>query len=247
MKSLNEIKNKLLRRNVSKAVRIQRTAACVVILLFVAIFVFAYIKYGNVLYKTFCDKKALEEFLGKFGGFDKVIFVLIRAFQTVIKIIPAEPLEIAAGAFYGVIQGTFLCVVGSFLGCLIIILITRKIGRKVVDLFVPIEIIDDFKIFKDKKRMYTTITLIYIIPSAPKDLLVYAAALMDINMWKFLLITTLARIPSIMISTWCGTEFINENYEKAIIIFIVSIVLACSLSIVYKKYTSKKSKQESFV
>lgn len=241
MKNSNRFKQ-LLRKDVPKPIRVQRTIACVVILLLIAAFGFAYIRYGNVIYKTFGDKDALEEMLSKFGGFDKVIFVLIRAFQTVIKIIPAEPLEIASGAFYGVIPGMLLCLLGSFIGSVVIILITRKVGRKVIDMFVPIEIIDDFAIFKDKKRMYTTIFLIYIIPSSPKDLLVYAAALTDINIWKFLIITTLARIPNILLSTWCGAEFINENYGTAITIFAVSILLAGGLSIVYKKYLSKKHK-----
>ena len=231
---------KLLRKDVPKPIKIQRTIACLVVLAVLAAFAFAYIRYGSVIYKTVSDKEALEAFLAKFGGFDAVIFVLIRALQTVVKIIPAEPLEIASGVFYGVVPGMLLCLLGSFIGGVIIILITRKVGRKVIDMFVPIEVIDDFAIFKDKKRMYTTIFMIYLIPSSPKDLLVYAAALTDINIWKFLIITTLARIPNILLSTWCGSEFINENYGVAITIFAVSILLAGGLSIIYKKYLSKK-------
>ena len=157
-----------------------------------------------------------------------------------VKIIPAEPIEIAAGAFYGTFPGMLYCVIGSVIGCVIITLITKKVGRKVVNLFVPIEVIDDFSLFKNKDRMYLSLFFIYLIPSAPKDLLVYAAALTDIHIGKFLLITTIARIPGILISTWCGTEFIEGNYTKAILIFAVSMVLAIALSIIYKKVLSKK-------
>lgn len=244
MKNLDKIKEKILKRDVPKAIKVQRGIAVGVVLSIITAFIFAYVRYGDVIYKTFCERENLEAFLAKFDGFDKVIFVLIRAFQTVIKIIPAEPLEIAAGAMYGVVPGMLLCLLGSFIGCVAIILITRKIGRRVIDLFVPISIIDDFEIFKDRKRMYTAVFMIYVIPSSPKDLLVYAASLTDINMWKFLAITTVARIPNILLSTWCGSEFINENYGMAITIFAVSFLLACGLSIVYKKLTSKNKSEE---
>lgn len=240
MKLIDKFKEKLPQREIPKAIRIQRIVAlCVIGAIFLA-FAIAYIRYREFLVNLLCDKDNLQAFLGQFGGFDKVVFVAIRSFQTVIKIIPAEPLELAAGAFYGIIPGMLYCLLGSFIGSFVIIIITKKIGRKVINLFVPIEIIDDFALFKNKKRLYTTIFFIYIIPSSPKDLLVYAAALADINIWKFLLITTVARIPNIIISTWCGAEFIDGNYTKAIIIFVASAVLAISLSVVYKKFLSKK-------
>lgn len=242
LKGLDEIKSRILKKDVPKAIKVQRIIAIVVVLLIVGAFAFAYTRYGDVIYRIFCNKENLQAFLAQFDGFDKLVFVAIRAFQTVVKIIPAEPLEIASGAFYGTIGGMILCLIGSFIGCFVIILLTRKIGRKVINLFVPIDIIDDFSIFKDKKRMYMGIFLIYLIPSSPKDLLVYAAALTDINIWKFLIITTVARIPNIIMSTWCGAELINDNYGVAIAIFVISTALAIGLSIVYKKVMSKQKK-----
>ena len=242
MKVIDDLKEKLAKREVSKAIRIQRIAAIIVMAAIGISFLIAYIKYGDYLYNIFCNKDNLQAFLAQFGGFDKVAFVGIRAFQTVIKIIPAEPLEIAAGAFYGVVPGMLYCLLGSLIGTIVIVIVTKKVGRKVVNLFVPIEIIDDFSLFKDKKKMYASIFFIYIIPSTPKDLLVYAAALTDISIWKFLLITTIARIPNIIISTWCGAEFIDGNYFTAIAIFVASAILAVSLSLVYKKFLSKRKK-----
>lgn len=244
MKYLSNLKDKYLRKDVPKAIRVQRKVAIAVMAVILGAFLFAYIRYGDALYNTFCKKENLEAFLAQFNGLDRVIFVAIRAFQTVIKIIPAEPLEIAAGAFYGVVPGMLYCLLGSTIGSLVIVFITKLVGRKVIDLFVPIEVIDDFALFKDKKRMYTGIFMIYIIPSTPKDLLVYAAALTDISIWKFMLLTTVARIPNIIISTWCGAELINENYALAIGIFIASAVLAVGLSLIYKAITKKRKSKE---
>ena len=233
-----------LTREVPKAVRIQRRLAIAVSALLIATFVFCYIKFGDQIYNTFCDKDNLQALLDRFGGWDIVAFIGIRAFQTVIKIIPAEPLEIAAGAFYGTFMGMVYCSIGSFLGVCAIILITKKLGRKVLNLFVPLDVIDSLPVFQNEKKLYSFYFMIYIIPSTPKDLMVYPAALTNVSIPKFLLVTTIARIPNIIISTWCGAEFINGNYTMAVAIFVASIVLAVTLSLLYKKFIYNKTKNK---
>ncbi len=233
-----------LTKEVPKAVKIQRRIAVAVCALMGLAFLFVYIKYGDKVYNTFCDKDNLDALLSRFGGWDILVFIGIRAFQTVIKIIPAEPLEIAAGAFYGTFMGMVYCSIGSFIGVVVIILITKKLGRKVLNLFVPLDVIDSMPVFQDEKKLYSFYFMIYIVPSTPKDLMVYPAALTNLNIPKFLLVTTIARIPNIIISTWCGAEFINGNYTMAVTIFGASIVLAVVLSLLYKKFIFNKSKNK---
>ena len=85
---------------------------------------------------------------------------------------------------------------------------------------------------------------IYLIPGTPKDVLTYAAGLTGLNMKKFLLITGIARIPSIITSNWCGQEIINKNYTLAIIIFAATGILSIVCSVIYNKYSSKKEAKE---
>lgn len=76
----------------------------------------------------------MKAFLVGFNGFDKLAFVAIRAFQTVIKIIPAEPLEIGSGVLYGTWGGLLLCFLGTEIGSLVIILLTKVFGKRLVEL-----------------------------------------------------------------------------------------------------------------
>lgn len=230
-------------REVPKAIKIQRRVAVAVCALIGIAFIFIYVKYGDQVYNTFCDKDNLETFLSQFGGLDILAFIGIRAFQTVVKIIPGEPLEIAAGAFYGTFMGMVYCLIGSFIGTVVIILITKKFGRKVLNLFVPLDVIDSMPVFQDEKKLYSFYFIIYIVPSTPKDLMVFPAALTNINIPKFLLVTSIARIPNIVISTWCGAEFINGNYTMAASIFGASVVLAVVLSLLYKKFIFNKNRE----
>lgn len=187
--------------------------------------------------------EALEAFLARFGGHDRWVFVGIRAFQTVVKIIPAEPLEIGSGFLYGTWGGLLYCMLGTEIGSLVIILLSKLFGRRVVDLFIPIEKIDSLKFLQNKKKVYATLFFIYLIPGTPKDVLTYAASLTDINIPLFLLVTGIARIPSIITSTVCGEQIINKNYTLAIVIFAVTGICGIISSVIYKKVSERKNSE----
>ncbi len=225
---------------------LQITGAVLVCGIFLGIFLYCYIKYGAEIAAIFSDSKHLEQFLSQFHGFDRWVFVAIRAFQTVIKIIPAEPLEIGSGYLYGTIGGMLLCLAGSMIGSLVIIALSRVFGRRLVNVFIPVEKIDSLRFLQNPKRVYGTLFFIYLIPGTPKDILTYAASIVNIiDMKKFLLITGIARIPSILTSTWCGEQLINKNYTLAIIVFVVTAVLSVICGAIYNKITSNRDKKTS--
>lgn len=222
----------------------QIAGACTVCVIIIAAFLYIYIKYGKQLYTLFGDAEHLRIFLSRFNGYDKLVFVAIRAFQTVIKIIPAEPLEIGSGVLYGTWGGLLLCILGTEIGSLVIIALTKLFGRRLVNLFIPIEKVDSLKFLQNKKKVYLTLFFIYLIPGTPKDILTYAAGITNLNLFKFLIITGIARIPSIITSTLCGEQLIEKNYDLAVAIFVGTAILAAICSAVYKKYFSSPSSEK---
>lgn len=233
--SLNDTSSQI--RNVKS----KRIAVISVLLLCVVICVICCLTFGNRLVVFFEDGEAFKAWIDSFGHKGKIIFVLIRTVQTVIKIIPCEPLEIAAGYAFGTIGGTFYCLLGSFLGSLVIIALTKKFGIKLVELFVSKKKIDSLVFLKNKKNLNITLFIIYLIPSTPKDIIIYLIALTDENIPLFLLITTIGRIPSVITSTWCGSEIEKSNYLLALIIFGATAVLCCIGTFAYRKISDKKT------
>lgn len=227
-----------------KVRRFQQIGAICACLIMAGIFLYFYIKYGKQLYEIFGNAESLKVFLAQFHGFDKWVFVAIRAFQTVIKIIPAEPLEIGSGVLYGTWGGLLLCMLGTTIGSFVIIALTHAFGKPLVSAFIPIEKIEALPFLKDEKRVYLSLFFIYLIPGTPKDILTYVAGLTGLDMRKFLLITGIARIPSIITSTWCGQEIINKNYTLAIIIFAATGILSVACSLIYNRYSAAKEKKE---
>ncbi len=218
---------------------IQRICAVAFFVAALVAFVFCYIKYGRTLYDVFSDPEQIRVFLSRFNGLDKLAFVGVRAFQTVIKIIPAEPLEIGSGFLYGTWGGLLLCFLGTEIGSLVIIAVTKIFGKRIVELFLPAEKLNSLKFLQNEKTVFRTLFIIYLIPGTPKDILTYAAALTNINMKKFMLITGIARIPSIISSTLCGAQITSRNFDLAIIIFAATAVLSLVCSFFYKKLTGK--------
>ena len=243
MKNTNISENDVdYKRKVERVQRIGAVCACLII---AGVFSYFYIKYGKQLFALFEDAEKLQIFLSQFRGFDKWVFVAIRAFQTVIKIIPAEPLEIGSGLLYGTWGGMWLCLLGTMIGSLIIIALTRAFGKKLVSAFIPIEKIESLAFLKNEKKVFLSLFFIFLIPGTPKDVLTYVAGLTGLDMRKFLVITGIARIPSILFSTWCGQEIINKNYSIAIIIFAVTGILSILCSVLYNKFASKAKKEET--
>lgn len=227
----------------AKLLTVQRIAAIIICAAVLGVFIYCYIKYGKELYRLFSDPEQMRAFLEQFNGFDKLAFVAVRAFQTVIKVIPAEPLEIGSGVLYGTWGGLLLCFLGTEIGSLVIILLTKIFGKRLVELFVPIEKINSLKFLQNKRTVYRSLFIIYLIPGTPKDVLTYAAGLTDIDMKKFMLITGIARLPSIISSTWCGDQITGRNFDLAIIIFAVTAALSLICSLFYKKFTGGKSEK----
>lgn len=217
---------------------------CGLLLLGIAVLVL-YFTFGKKLYSMVSTGVDLRLWLNQFGRWDEVVFVGIRALQTVVKFIPAEPLEIGSGYVYGIWGGLFYCMLGTEIGSFIILFITKMFGMKVINLFVSQEKIDSIKFLQNEKKLKTTLFIVYLIPGTPKDFITYFIGKTKIKISHFLIITGIARVPSIITSTWCGAELGEENYMRAAIIFGVTLVISLVGTFFYKKFFEKKDTEEN--
>lgn len=198
---------------------------------------FSYFFFGKELTRLLADPTLFRAWLDSFGPFDEVIFILVRAAQTVVKFIPAEPLEIGSGYAWGAIPGMLYCVIGNLLGTLVILALTRRFGQKIVGFFLPTKNTGTLSFFKSSKHIYTLLFFLYLIPGSPKDGFTYLAGLLPVKTLPFMLITGIARIPSVLSSTICGETLAQQNYLLSALIFALTVLLAVSGGILYRAYT----------
>lgn len=214
-------------------------AACVAIVALVI----CYCLFGKKLLAFFEDTDQFKSWLDSFGTTGKIVFVSIRALQTVVKFIPAEPLEIGSGYAYGTFGGMFYCMLGTFLGSLVIIALTKIFGVKVVNVFVSQEQINSLRFLQNKSKLTATLFIIYLIPGTPKDIITYLMGVTDYNMVKFMIVTSIARIPSIITSTICGSALEKKSYALSAAVFIGTAILGLIGIMIYNKLEAKYNKQ----
>ncbi len=190
------------------------------------------------------EPQKFQMWIDSFGIWGRLVFVGIVVLQVVIALIPGEPFEIAAGYAFGSIEGTLLCLAGIVIGSLIIFTLVRKFGVKLVELFFPIDKINSLKFLQNKQRFNTIYFIVMCLPGTPKDLLSYFAGLTDMKISTWLIIVTVARIPSVITSTIGGSALGSEQYIFAAVAFAVTLALSGAGLIIYKKIQTARSKNK---
>ena len=191
--------------------------------------------------------EVLQKFVSEHRVVGAVIFIGVCVIQVVIALIPGEAVEIAAGVIFGSWLGTILCLVGITLGSILVILLVRIFGRKFVESLYPREKIDSLPILRDPKKRNATIFLLFLIPGTPKDLITYIIGLTEVSIPMYILLTTVARIPSILMSTLGGDAFGDGEIIKAIVIFGIAAIVSGAGYLVYLaiQKANKKKRDKS--
>ncbi len=185
-----------------------------------------------------------KEKIDNIGFLGILVLFGLQIAQIFLIIIPGEPIEVLAGMCYGGLGGFIFIATSSALISLMIIFLVRKLGRKFVYDFCSkekIEKIENSKIFKNSQKIEVIILLLFLIPGTPKDLLVYIAALLPINPIKFIIISTIARIPSIVSSTIVGENLIVGNWQMSLIIYSITFLLVAICIFLANKFDKNKT------
>lgn len=204
-----------------------------------AVCVLIYLRYGKDLWSLVTDAESFRAWIDRFGAWSGVVFVAVRTVQTVVKIVPAEPLEIGSGLLFGAAGGMLLCLLGNILGSLVILFLTRKLGTRVLELFRLENKLRSMRFLQDKEKRSALLFLFYLIPGTPKDGITYFVGLTDVNLAEYMIITSIARIPSILSSTICGALLGRRNIPLAIGVFAATAVLSILGGIAYKKISQR--------
>lgn len=164
------------------------------------------------------------------------IFILLglQVMQVVLAFIPGEVIEILAGGLYGTLGGYFLCTIGMLIGTIAIFYTVKVLGYPFINKMIGDEKLSKYKFLNDTKRLEIVVLIMFFIPGTPKDLLTYFIPLTKIKPIRFFVINTVARIPSIISSTYLGSSLIKGEWIKSGIVFAV-VAIAGLLGIIYNQ------------
>ena len=189
------------------------------------------------------EPQLLRDLIGDHYCIGAVLMVLISAVQVIVALLPGEFVEVAAGYCFGGWMGALLCTTGIVLGSCITILLVRKFGSRLVYAFYPKEKIDRLPIINDPPKRDPLTFLLFVIPGTPKDFFTYAIGLTNMSIPRYILLTTVARFPSVILSTLGGDSLGTKEYEKAVIFAVITAVVSSIGVLAYNVFVTIRNKR----
>lgn len=183
-----------------------------------------------------------RDFIQGYGFFGLFVAIGIQFLQVFIALIPGEVIEIGIGFAYGWLWGTLLCLAGVGLASYVIFSLTKKLGIKLVEIFVSPEKINELRFINSEEKLKRVTFIVYLLPGTPKDLLTYFLGLTKMNVRDFLSITLFARIPSVVSSVIGGNLIGERQYIKAVVLFVITALVSLLGLKVYKIVLDKIKK-----
>lgn len=191
------------------------------------------------------EPERFRQWVDQQGPLAPLLFTGMVILQVIVAVIPGEPLEIAAGYAFGAVEGTILCVLGTFLGGILVFLLVRRFGLRAVEIFFPPEKLQRLRFLHNERRLARWVFLIFFLPGTPKDVMCYFVGLTSMPLRTWALISAVARLPSIITSTVGGNALGMGEYTFAIIVFAATLVISSIGLLLYRAVCSARERRKS--
>lgn len=155
------------------------------------------------------------------------VFILLglQLLQIIVAFIPGEVVQVAAGMLYGPLFGTLIILLGCVISSSLIYLLVHKLGAPFVRAMVDEKHLVKFYEFERSGKLNLIVFVLFLIPGMPKDVFTYLIPLTNMRMRAFLVLSTVGRIPGVIISTYAAAGLAEGDITTSLIIFGIAAVL----------------------
>ena len=185
------------------------------------------------------EPELFREWVDSHGVLGRLAFVGMVMLQVVIAILPGEPFEIAAGYAFGAWEGTILFLAAAAAGSIAVFLLVRCFGAKLAEVFFSGKELSSVRFLKTNPRRTMLFLVVFMLPGTPKDLLSYFAGLTDIRFGVWVVICSLGRMPSVVMSTVGGDALGTERYWFSLIVFLLSLAVSVAGLLIYNRIVTR--------
>lgn len=169
----------------------------------------------------------IKRWILSFGKWDFIAFIILQVLQVVLMFVPGEVVQAAGGYIFGTFWGTILALCGILVGSIATFFIGRLLGEHVIRRILPKRELTSIEGLINTPKNKIVLTVLYLIPGLPKDILGYISGITSIKFKSFAVISTVTRIPGVLASTYLGSKLYHGNYLILTIgmIFILAILI----------------------
>lgn len=215
----------------------QASISGIFIVILVILMVYGTIKLWPYVKQLENTQKQIEfrAWIKSFRWWGLLIMIGIQVLQVVVAFLPGEVIEVVMGMMYGVIGGIVVCWIGLAIATTITFYLVRFLGKPIVKLFVSEKNAERFKFIKSAQQAEALFLFAFLLPGTPKDVLIYLGPATSVKLHRFLIISLVGRIPSLLLSTLIGHHLISGEFSHSLTYTIITIVLAVVGILFYRR------------
>lgn len=169
------------------------------------------------------EQEKFREWITNLGIGGVFVLLGIQIIQILIPVIPGQIVEALSGVMFGPYFGTFICIVGVVITTIIVYGLIRVLGKPFVDLFVSKKSTQKWKFLENAERVEAIFMFLFLLPAMPKDILIFIAAIVGVKLKNILIVSAIARIPSILLVAYCGDFLIQGNTKYTLIMIAINL------------------------
>ena len=177
--------------------------------------------------------ESLEMYLKKAGVWMPIIYIVLQYLQVVLLPIPSTVSTLAGVALFGPFETLLYSLLGIIPASLTAFFVGRKLGYKAVAWIVGKEELDKWqKKLKGKDNLL--LTIMFVLPMFPDDVLCFIAGLSSMTFQYFFIMVAVSRILAISVTCY-SLEFIPLTEWWGLLIWAILIILVVTAFIfIYK-------------
>ena len=194
-------------QKITKQGQQQKVWRTILLILLVAIILaavtFMVVKWREPISSFFGDKADAAVFMERWGKWAPLLTIVLHTAQVIFAPIPGQALDLVNGYLFGPWLGTVYSMVGILLGSALVMWLSRRFGRPLVERFVDPQTLDKLDGLTEQ-RGELVIFLIFLVPFLPDDALCFLAGLTNIPLPKLVLLAAVGRFPGVFAASWVG-------------------------------------------
>ena len=203
----------------------------------------------KALFTETTKKEDVRASLSQLGWRGYVTIAILSMLQVVLTFLPAEPVQVIAGIAFGFGGGFLACLAGVILGNTLVFLLYRTYGQGLTAYFSK-SVEFDFDVARRSKKVAWIVFILYFLPAIPYGMICLFAASLGMRYPRYLILTVLGSIPSIVIGVELGDLAIASSLMLSLGVFLGLLVLLAVLvyyrSAIFKRlnaYMARKNEE----
>lgn len=159
--------------------------------------------YQSGFFAACTSQQALQDYIARRAPYAQLWFFLLQLLSVVLAPIPSNITALAGGVLFGVWPAFLLTWAAVFLGSLLVFGLARALGRGFADRVVSRRLSEKYQsVIRSKTTVF--LTLAFLFPYFPDDVLCILAGLTEISFRRFALIVLLTRPWGLLVASALG-------------------------------------------